>query len=329
MPEQARHISDLVEREKKAPAPSARPAGAPGFQAPVAGLLREGGRTNDATSSARAKGRFAQLRGKVDQVHEQTAALDAGVRDGRASGEVADTSRAVIGKDGKPTTTNDFRTSSAFGALLASQVDNKELIGSADTWMGSRKDALSVQSKHLEAFEDTGHSFITPWVHGMINKAKAVDPADKTGGWGGWGADANFVAPVADAEKAIVAASKPGARGIFDLEKDLGIPAGQWVKGCAPDYGIWRYVVKGASGLGLRAPSGGESGAYGSWWKGDPAKAPQEYQEGLWRPGGKTEGGKTEAVIDRIDLADLKDKVEMTLETRMAANTKAAVEESA
>jgi hypothetical protein len=224
------------------------------------------------------------------------------------------------GKTPSKKSASSAKTVSAGGAWLASQVGSQEKIGSVDDYMGSRDDAESAQSKHLSQFLGGGHAFITPWVHKQIWNLN-----EDGSGWGGWGRDANFIAPLGEADALVAKASAPGARGIWDLEVALGIPEGQWVKGCAPDYHIFRYLVRDPVALGLRIPSGNESGAYGSWWNKD------KYQAGQWEPGGETEGGAAEAVIDKISLDKLstlgKDVFEVIEEKAMAANTKRVADE--
>ena len=101
-----------------------------------------------------------------------------------------------------------------------------------------------------------------------------------------WGAGSNFVAPLADADKLVEAASAEGGRGLFQLEEELGIPKLFWVDQCkSADYGIWRFKILKPEALNLRIPSGGEYGAYGSWVKEGVA------HRGEWRPGGRTLGG--------------------------------------
>jgi len=262
-------------------------------------LLASNGMTEPTAKSAQAKGRW----GKVRSVVEKSKSFNEG------------TSPTTPSADSDKTTT-------AGGAWLASQVNSKEKIGSVDEYMGSRSDAASQHSKHLEQFLDGAHAFITIAAH------KNIFNLNENGkGWGAWGADANFVAPLAAADGLIVQASAPGARGLWDLEEALGIPKGDWVRACAPSYSIFRYIVHDPEALNIRIPSGSENQAYASWWKGD------EYQAGQWAPTGKTEGGAAEAVVDNISLAKLQtlgqDVLEIREDSSLAANTQRVVHENA
>lgn len=206
-------------------------------------------------------------------------------------------------------------TTTAGGAWLASQVNSKEKIGSVDDYMGSRDDPGSLQSEHLAAFKSGAHAFITPAIHRNIHNLP--------GAWAdfkGWGTDANFVAPLDRADELVAAASAKDGKGIWELEEKLGIPKGSWVKSCAPDYNIFRYIIHDTARFNLRVPSGNERGAYASeWWDG-------KYQRGQWQPKGKTEGGAAEAVIDKISIDDLKllgkETFEIVNETSLAENTR-------
>jgi hypothetical protein len=207
------------------------------------------------------------------------------------------------------------KTTSAGGAWLASQVNSKEKIGSVDEYMGSREDPASAQSEHLKQFAAGAHAFITPAIHRNIHNLP--------GAWanfGGWGSDANFVAPLDRADELVAQAAGENGHGIWDLEEKLGIPRGSWVKACAPDYNVYRYVIHDTKRFNLRVPSGSERGAYASeWWNG-------KYQKGQWEPKGKTEGGAAEAVIDKIAIDDMKllgkDVFEIVNETSLAENTR-------
>ena len=207
------------------------------------------------------------------------------------------------------------QTTSAGGAWLASQVNSKEKIGSVDDYMGSRDDAGSAQSEHLKKFASGAHAFITPAIHRNIHNLP--------GAWanfGGWGSDANFVAPLDRANDLVAEAAGEKGRGIWDLEEKLGIPKGSWVKACGPDYNVFRYIIHDTKRFNLRIPSGNERGAYASEWWND------KYQRGQWEPKGSTEGGAAEAVIDKIAIDDMKllgkDVFEIINETSLAENTR-------
>jgi hypothetical protein len=77
----------------------------------------------------------------------------------------------------------------------------------------------------------------------------------------------------------------------------------------------------------LRIPSGKEAGAYAGY-----VDANDQYHSGQWRPKGVTEGGKREAVIDKLSLdqlnAHIKNKaIEIVEEKSLAENTKRVIEE--
>ncbi|MFT6764601.1 MAG: hypothetical protein ACJAXA_003271 [Candidatus Aldehydirespiratoraceae bacterium] len=262
-------------------------------------IRRVGPTAEEAQSKENATGRWGKLRGVVDK----SRSFNEG------------TTPTTRPEDSEETTT-------AGGAWLASQVGSKEKIGSVDEYMGSKDDAESQQSKHLEQFLAGAHAFISVRAH------KNIFNLNEGGtGWGAWGSDANFVAPLASADGLLAQAAAPGARGLWDLEVALGVAPGDWVRDCAPSYSIFRYIVHDPAALNLRIPSGNENQAYSSWWKGE------EYQAGRWEPKGKTEGGASEAVIDNISLAKLetlgKDVLEIVEDTSLAANTQRVVDENA
>jgi hypothetical protein len=255
--------------------------------------------SNSAEQSARAKKGW----GKIGSVVEKSKEFNAGTNPFRKAPGDSD------------------KTTTAGGAWLASQVNSKEKIGSVDEYMGSRDDPNSKQSKHLEQFLGGGHAFITVWHHKNFFNLN-----EDGSGWGGWGQDANFIAPLGEADQLVADAAADGARGIWDLEVALGIPTGSWVSKCAPNYSIYRYKVHKPAELNMRIPSGNESGAYASWWDNQ-----DNYQAGQWQPRGRTEGGAAEAVIDKISLAELqtigKDVLEIVEDTSLAANTRRVVAE--
>ncbi len=132
--------------------------------------------------------------------------------------------------------------------------------------------------KHLKKFEKS-HAFISEWAFGNILNV-----------WKAWGADANFVSPLAEAESFFKQAVE--GEGIATLEKVLGIGAGAWSnKGQTST--IYRFIVTDPDKFNLRLPSGAEN---------------QAYQE-EWLSGGKTLGGGSEAVIKNMTLDDLRESV--------------------
>lgn len=271
-------------------------------------------------SNPKAKARWGRISGAVDESRQfnkgmrGTAVMDkmrAGVRaEKEAQFGVAE------GPEPKPRSADTTHT--AGGAWLANQMGRKDMIGDVEEYI-----PFSERSKHLEQFLTGAHAFITPQVHKNIHNLNE----DPKSNWGGWGADYNFVAPLSKADKLVEAAAAPGAGGIFDLEKALGVPRGQWVKQCAPDYVIYRYKILDPQALNVRIPSGRERNAYGSWWKGD------EFVKGEWNPGGQTSGGASEAVIDKISLDKLqtlgKDVLNIMPDDSMAENTRRILAEEA
>ncbi len=132
--------------------------------------------------------------------------------------------------------------------------------------------------KHLQKFEKS-HAFISEWAFGNILNV-----------WKAWGADANFVSPLAEADSFFKQAVE--GEGIATLEKVLGIGAGAWSnKGQTST--IYRFIVTDPAKFSLRLPSGAEN---------------QAYQE-EWLSGGKTLGGGSEAVIKNMTLDDLRESV--------------------
>jgi hypothetical protein len=168
-------------------------------------------------------------------------------------------------------------TETALGTTLARRMDKVDQIGDPKTYMSTPEiDA------HLSKFKTGGHAFISEWVHGQIMKAKDA------GGWGGWGKDANFVAPLSEAN-ALVDEAK-ASNGIATIEERLGIPEGNWR---SPKKVLYRYILKNPSKFGLRMASGKESGAY----------------KDEWVAGGNTLGGASEAVVNSLGLVDLQTAV--------------------
>ena len=255
----------------------------------------------------RARSRWAKVRGTVDKMKGFNQALDS-----KGASEPRDVG---FSKDNK--------TETAGGAWLANQMGRKDIIGPASDYMGSSKEPDSKQSRHLELFQKGAHAFITGVIHRKIT-GETPDERFK-----GWGADANFVAPLETADDLIRDASAPEGEGLWTLEKELGVPPGDWVRGCEVDkYAIWRYTLKNPKKFNLRVPSGAEGQAYGPWWKKGQGQEEEQYIKGQWEPGGRTEGGKSEAVIDAIPreefmAAKLEDKdIKVRLEDRVVENTR-------
>ena len=169
------------------------------------------------------------------------------------------------------------KTETRIGATLARRMDKQDAIGDPETYMTTPE-----IDGHLSKFKGGGHAFINPWVHGNIMKAKDA------GGWGGWGRDSNFIAPLSEANALVDDAQ--ASSGIALIEERLGIPQNGWNN---PEKTLYRYILKDPSQFGLRVPSGRETGAYKEEWVG----------------GGNTLGGASEAVVDSLGLADLQSAI--------------------
>lgn len=211
---------------------------------------------------------------------------------------------------------------SAGGAWLANQMNLKmkgerERIGPPEAYMGKKEDKSSANAKHLDKFAKGGHAFITDWAHKRVQgKAKKDDNFE------GWGLDSNFIGTPSAAQKLVDKASEPGGYGLYQLEKSLGVPDGDWVKKSEEmDYAIWRYHVKNPNVFDLRMASGAESQAY------SPSSKEEKFSEGSWVPKGVTLGGEDEAVINNLPrekflkALDNKD-IEFKLDISMMENTK-------
>ncbi len=133
--------------------------------------------------------------------------------------------------------------------------------------------------QHLQKFSKS-HAFISEWAYGNI-----------LGSWKKWGADANFVSPLTEADAFFKKAVD--GDGIATLEKALGINPGGWSnKGQTST--IYRFIVNDPAKFEIRLPSGAEGQAY----------------QKEWLSGGKTLGGGSEAVIKNMTLEELKASVE-------------------
>jgi hypothetical protein len=157
----------------------------------------------------------------------------------------------------------------ADGASMARRMDKKEQIASPELLFTPEE-----IKNHLGKFADGAHAFITPEKNGKIK-----------GEWG-WGLDKNFVAPLSEADALVSKAQ--GEKGIFTLEEALGIPhlkSWSWASEVNnPENAMWRYIIPKPENYTLSMASGRESGAY----------------KDEWIAGGKSLGGATEAVIDKI-----------------------------
>ena len=244
------------------------------------------------------------------------------------------------------------KTESAGAAWMANQMGFKDIIGSSDQYLGDRNSPGTPHFEHLERFRGGAHSFIVPIIHykifGLVEEIPEAQRESAEKYFKGWGAiddagkkDFNFVAPLADADALVAAASASGGGGLFELEAKLGIPCGSWVRQCelrpsaanrlGAKFGIYRYIVNSPrEGLdfNLRVPSGFEKMAYGSWWSKDADGKLLEFTFGEWQPGGTTSGSAVEAVIDAIPRGDLmkhtrSGRITVTLDTSLSAQTEA------
>ena len=210
------------------------------------------------------------------------------------------------------------KTASPAAAWLANQMDRKDIIGSCASYVGDAHDPTSAHYQHLQKFSGGGHAFITPDIHAKITR-------DLVSWFVGWGQDFNFLQPLRDADALVHEAAR--GEGLFDLERELGVPPGNWVKACSNyGYAIYRYIIPSPKELGLRMPSGHEKNAYGSWTSDKGV-----FTYGLWEPFGTTSGGATEGVIPALTRkqfleAKVKGLIKCRLDYSMADATKAAIE---
>jgi hypothetical protein len=206
------------------------------------------------------------------------------------------------------------KTKSPGAAWMANQLGRKDIIGSSSDYIAGR-----AIREHLRKFAAGAHSFISGMWHRRIQGL-----GDDAASYRGWGRDYNFVAPLADADNMVRAASSPDGGGLWQLEEMLGVPTGQWVRECKDDnYGIFRYIIKDTNKIALSIPSGHESQAYGSWWDKD------KFVYGQWEPGGTTSGGKSECVIEALPRDKLLEAIgnglEIMFDTSMADQTRAVI----
>jgi hypothetical protein len=174
------------------------------------------------------------------------------------------------------------KTKTKQGTTWARRMDKTDRISDPTAYMSTPEVAA-----HLEEFKEGAHAFIKPEFHEKINKEW------KDGGFGGWGRDANFVAPLSEANNLVAEAHKKA--GLLTVEQRLGIPSGKdwsWAHPQKnPENKLYRYILRKPDAFGLRMATGRESGAY----------------KEEWEAGGKTLGGGSEAVIDKLSLGDLND----------------------
>lgn len=143
---------------------------------------------------------------------------------------------------------------------------------------------------HLGKFANGAHAFIDPSSSGKI-EGSIEDARFK-----GWGIDANFVAPLDEANALNAKAHKE--RGIETIEDELGIPKKYWSKSeWNPKKELVRWVIPkpkltvddDSLGVALEMASGTEWGA----------------DADLWVAGGLTKGGASEAVLKAIPRENL------------------------
>lgn len=143
---------------------------------------------------------------------------------------------------------------------------------------------------HLGKFANGAHAFIDPTASKKI-EGEITDVRFK-----GWGVDANFVAPLDEANALNAKAHKE--RGIETIEDELGIPGKYWSNS---DWNPQKYLVRwiipkpkltidpNDEEISLAMAKGTEWGADSS----------------LWVAGGLTKGGASEAVLKAIPRAQL------------------------
>ncbi len=174
------------------------------------------------------------------------------------------------------------KTKTKQGTTWARRMDKTDRISDPTAYMSTPEIAV-----HLKEFKEGAHAFIKPEFHEKISKE------GKDGGFGGWGRDANFVAPLSEANSLVAEAHKKA--GLLTVEQRLGIPSGKdwsWAHPQKnPESKLFRYILRKPDAFGLRMATGRESGAY----------------KEEWEAGGKTLGGGSEAVIDKLSLGDLND----------------------
>ena len=165
-------------------------------------------------------------------------------------------------------------------------------------------------AKHLGKFAKGAHAFIDPSASKKI-EGEITDTRFK-----GWGIDANFVAPLDEANALNSKAHKE--HGIETIEDELGIPGKYWSKTAwNPEKELVRWVIPKPklavdgkdAGVLLEMATGQESGA----------------DSKLWVAGGLTKGGASEAVMKAIPReqlvkhlaeGEIRQKIETYPETR-------------
>jgi hypothetical protein len=143
---------------------------------------------------------------------------------------------------------------------------------------------------HLGKFANGAHAFIDPTASKKI-EGEITDVRFK-----GWGVDANFVAPLDEANALNAKAHRE--KGIETIEDELGIPGKYWSKSeWNPQKYLVRWIIPkpkltidpGDEGVTLEMAKGTEWGADSS----------------LWVAGGLTKGGASEAVLKAIPREQL------------------------
>jgi hypothetical protein len=164
-------------------------------------------------------------------------------------------------------------------------------------------------AKHLGKFAEGAHAFIDPETSAKI-RGDLEDPKFK-----GWGVDANFVTPIAEAEALHQKAMN--GEGIITLENELGIGKCYWSRTLwNPNKEMVRWRIPKPLDLNLEnnkpflsMATGNETGALVNEWV----------------AGGFTLGGMTEAVVQAIPreslMKSLIPKGKITNETVVYANT--------
>jgi hypothetical protein len=115
-------------------------------------------------------------------------------------------------------------TTTAGGAFIASQVDSKEKIGSAAAYTSAEE-----RQGHLDNFLKGVHAFVSNDARLKIRGEHLTEA-----NFNAWGAGSNFVAPLADAEKLMEAASAEGGRGLFELDRSMSANTKRVLQEMAP-----------------------------------------------------------------------------------------------
>jgi hypothetical protein len=170
-------------------------------------------------------------------------------------------------------------------ATIHARAKHKESIPKPESLLPA--DAIAA---HLGKFANGAHAFIDPTASKKI-EGEITDVRFK-----GWGVDANFVAPLDEANALNANAHKE--RGIETIEDELGIPGKYWSKSAwNPQKYLVRWIIPKPQ---VKIDPNDEQVvlemAKGTEWGADSA---------LWVAGGLTKGGASEAVLKAIPREQL------------------------